>query len=235
MPLDRRRFVGLIAASTTTALAGCGGGIYAEFGSGWDSGSTSFVWVLNLDPEFSSADVSIGPVTVALGLPFEGLTTRSEFGGGLYDVTLRDRTSGAAIVFDNVRIHDNTLTLQVFYRHGLSARLASSPLGITNYFDSSLPLDVDLFDDGGVAQNEILDFEGSANQVSRSGNCTLRIYAGAGSNVPVYDSGLQQRTDAILIFPRFPALSARSGEVAVIGLNYGSDSVSLAVWNNLLG
>ncbi len=235
MPLDRRRFVGLIAASTTTALAGCGGGLYAEFGSGWDSGSTSFVWVLNLNPEYSSADVSVGSATIAFGLPFTGLTMRSEFRGGFYDVALRDRPSGAAIGFDDVQIHANSLTLQVFYRHGLSARLASSPFGIVNYFDSSIPLDVDLFDDLGVAQNAILDFEASAGQASRSGNCTLRIYAAPGSNVLVYDSGLQLRTDAILIFPRFPATSLRANEVAVIGLNYGADSVSVFVWPNLLG
>ncbi|HET6598925.1 MAG TPA: hypothetical protein VFG60_03090 [Burkholderiaceae bacterium] len=234
MPLDRRRFIGLIAASTTT-LAGCGGGIYAGFGSGFDDGFTSFVWVLNLNPEFASADVSIGPVTVALGLPPGGLTARSEFEAGQYDVALRDRTSGAAVGFDDVRIHEGTLTLQVFFRDGNSSLLTSSPTGITNYFDSSIPLDVDLFDDGGVAQNEILDFEDSADQASRSGNCTLRIYPGDGSNVLVYDSGLQQRTDAILIFPRFPAASPRSGEVAVIGLNYGTDSVSAFVWPNLLG
>ncbi|MEO6030343.1 MAG: hypothetical protein ABIP61_00340 [Burkholderiaceae bacterium] len=225
MPLDRRRFVALIAASTATALAGCGGGGYAV---------TSFVWVLNLNPEFSSTDVSVGPVTVALGLPFEGLTARSEFEGGLYDVTLRDRGGGGTLVFDNVQIHDSTLTLQVFYRHGLSARLASSPFGIYNYFDSSVPLDVDLFDDRGVAQREILDFEGSADQVSRSPSCTLHIYA-AGSNLRVYDSGPRQRTDAILMFPRFPAASPYSGEVAVVGLNYGPDRVSAVVWNNLLG
>lgn len=51
----------------------------------------------------------------------------------------------------------------------------------------------------------------------------------------IYDSGLQQRTDAILIVPRFPASSPRAGEVAVIGLNFGANTASAVVWANLLG
>jgi hypothetical protein len=53
--------------------------------------------------------------------------------------------------------------------------------------------------------------------------------------VLVYDSGLQQRTDSILVFPRFPAASPRSGEVAVVGLNQGFGSAAAVIWPNILG
>jgi hypothetical protein len=51
----------------------------------------------------------------------------------------------------------------------------------------------------------------------------------------IYDSGLQQRTDSILVFPRYPAASPLSGQVAVIGLNYGPNGAGAVTWPNLLG
>ena len=62
----------------------------------------------------------------------------------------------------------------------------------------------------------------------------LRLFA-AGSPVLVYDSGVQQRTDSILVFPRFPAASPGSGQVAVVGLNYGPNNAGAVIWPNLLG
>jgi hypothetical protein len=92
-------------------------------------------------------------------------------------------------------------------------------------------LDVELFDGINNVQVETLAFEGSAAQNSNSVDCALRLYAD-GFPALVYDSGLQERTDSILIFPRFPA---PSGEVAVIGLNYGFGSATAVEWLNLLG
>lgn len=229
MSLDRRKIIGLFAASAATTLAGCGGG-----GSGDIGPPTRFVWLLNLDPEFPSVDVSFGATTVTSALPFPALTPRFEVEYGSYSVGLRERSNRTTLAFDGVAIDGNSPSMFVLYRHFGSARLGSSPPGIINYFDSDVSLDVDLFDDVGNVQLERLSFEGSAPQRSQSRNCTLRLYA-AGSPVLVYDSGLQQRTDSILIFPRYSAASPLSGQVAVVGLNYGFNSAAAVSWPNTLG
>ena len=78
MSIGRRKIIGLFAAGAATALAGCGGG-YAP-------APTRFVWLLNLNPEFPSVDVSFGATTVTLGLPFPALTARLEVEYGSYTV-----------------------------------------------------------------------------------------------------------------------------------------------------
>ena len=226
MSIARRKIIGLFAASAATALAGCGGGD--------DTPPTRFVWLLNLNPEFPSADVSVGGSTIASALPFPGLTSAAEVEFGSYTIALRERSTGVTQSFDGVLIDDFSPSMFVFYRHFGSTRLGASPPGIINYVDSTVPLDVDLYDDVGNVQLERLEFEGSANQTSASRNCTLRLYA-AGSTDLIYDSGLQQRTDSILVFPRYPAASPLSGQVAVIGLNYGSNGAGAVIWPNLLG
>ena len=227
MSVNRRKIIGLFAASGATILAGCGGGSN-------DAPLTRFVWLLNLNPEFSSVDVSFGSTTVTSALPFPGLTPPFEVEYASYTVGLRERSNGMTQSFDGVAIDANSPSLFVFYRHFNSTRLGSSPPGIINYVDSPVSLDVDLFDDLGNVQLERLTFEGSAPQNSSSGNCTLRLYA-AGSPVLIYDSGLQQRTDSILIFPRYPAASPLSGPVAVVGLNYDFGSAAAVTWPNILG
>ena len=84
--------------------------------------------------------------------------------------------------FDSIRVDGDSASMFVFYRHLNSARLEASPPGIANYFDSTGPLDVDLFDDAGTVQLETLTFQGTAPQKSGGVNCTLRLYA-AGSSV----------------------------------------------------
>lgn len=197
---------------------------------------TRFVSLLNLDPDFPSADVSLGGTAIASGLQFPGLTAPAQAAYGPYTIGLRERSTGFTQSFDNVQIDDLSPSMFVFYRRFGSTRLGSSPPGVINYFDSTVSLDVDLFDDGGngYVQLETLAFEGGAPQKSGSSYCTLRLYA-AGSPVLVYDSGRQQRTDSILVFPRYPAASPFSGQVAVIGLNYGLNSASAVIWPNLLG
>ena len=192
------------------------------------------MWLLNLNPEFSSSDLSFGAIRVVPGLAFPDLTPRLEVEYGAYTVGWRERTTGSSQNFDNVVIDGSSPSLFVFYRHFGSSRLGSSPPGIINYFDSNVALDVDLLDDAGNAQLETLPFEGSAPQRSRSLNCVLRLFA-AGSSVPVYDSGLQRRPDSILIFPRYRAASPSSGQVAVVALNYSSEAASAVIWPNTLG
>ena len=227
MSIDRRKIIGLFAASAATALAGCGGG-------GDSAPPTRLVWLLNVNPEFPSADVSLGSTPIASALPFPGLTATAEVEFGSYTIALREQSTGVTQSFDGVLVDDISPSMFVFYRHFTSTRLGSSPPGIINYFDSTVPLDVDLYDDVGNVQLERLEFEGSANQNSASRNCTLRLYA-AGSTELIYDSGLQQRTDSILVFPRYPAASPLSGQVAVIGLNYGRNGAGAVTWPNLLG
>ena len=227
MSIDRRKLIGLFAASAATTLAGCGGG--SDYAA-----PTRNVWLLNLNPEFPAADVSIGATTVAASLQFPGLTSPAAVEHGRYTVSVRGNTTQN---FDNVLFDDYSPSMFVFYRRFASTRLGSSPRGIVNYFDSSVGLDVDLFDDNGAGNVQLLDalsFEGDALQTSRSTNCRLRLYA-ARSPTLIYDSGQQARTDSIIVYPRFPASSSRGGEVAVIGLNYTSNSASAVSWGNLLG
>lgn len=229
MSIARRKIVGLIAASAASAattLAGCGGGDYAP--------PTGFIRLLNLNPEFPSADFSIDGAVVAGSVPSPGLTPRIEVDYGAYTFALRERSTGITQSFGGVPVDDFSPSQFVFYRHFGSTRLDATPPGIINYFDSSTALDVDLFDDGVGVQVERLAFESGVAQTSPSRGCVLRLYA-AGSSTLIYDSGPQQRTDSILIFPRFPASSSRSGEVAVAGLNYRYSSANLVVWPNLLG
>lgn len=150
MSLNRRKVLALFGASATTVLAGCGGG------GGDNPPPTRFVSLLNLNPEFQSADVAFGATTVSSGLSFPGLTQRFEIEFGSYTVAVRDRTTGSVQSFDNTIVDANSPSPLVFYRHFGSSRLSSSPPGIINYFDSSVALDVDLLDDTGGAQLETL-------------------------------------------------------------------------------
>lgn len=235
MTIARRKIIGLFAAGAATTLAGCGGGgeVYIDV----PYVPTRSMSLLNLNPEFPLSDVTFGAATVASALAFPGITTRFVAEYGYYTLGIRNRSPFVTQNFDNVLVDAISPSLFVFYRRFASTRLGSSPPvpGITNYFDSTVALDVDLFDQtGGVQLIDALGFERDAAQTSGSRNCTLRLYA-AGSSVLVYDSGLQQRTDSIIIFPRFPAASSRSGEVAVVGLNYNVNGASAVSWTNILG
>ena len=239
MTIARRTILGLFAAGAATTLAACGGGgdVYVD-GGYVPPPPTRSMWLLNLNPEFATSDVSFGAANVSSALQFPGITTPFVAEYGSYPLSIRNRSSGVSQDFPGIAVDGNSPSLFVFYRRFASTRLGSSPLvpGVTNYFDSAVPLDVDLFDDaGGVQLIDALAFEGNARQTSPlTRNCTLRLYA-AGSPVLVYDSGLQARTDSVLIFPRFPASSSRSGEVAVVGLNYNVNSASAVIWPNILG
>ena len=227
MSIDRRKFIGWVAAGAATGIAGCGGG-------GGHYVPTRSVWLLNLNPEYPALDASFGGITVSSGLPFQALTQRFEVEYGRYTVALYNWSTQLTEFFDNVVIDSQSPSLFVFYRHFNSTWLGSSPAGIANYFDSNVGLDVDLFGPPGLVQQERLAFEGEAPQRLSSSQCTLQLYA-ANSQVLVYDSGLQLRTDSILVFPRFPAFHPRSGEVAVVGLNYDGVGAAAVSWPNLLG
>lgn len=223
MTIARRKFLGLFAAGATTALAACGGG------GDYSNVPTRFVWVLNLHPEFTSVDVALGPDVLVSGLPFPALTPRIEAEFGVYVLGLRDRATGRTLNFSDFTVDDLSPTINVFYRYGSSARLGASPVGIVNYFESSESLIADLDDGNGNVQTSVLAFERAAAQVSRSPNCRLRL-SRASDDVLVYDSGLRQRADAIVVFPADAAV----GLVGVVALNYTYSDANVVSWANVL-
>jgi hypothetical protein len=228
MSLNRRSFVGLLCAGSATALSGtlvgCGGSIALEV-------PTRFVWLLNLNPEFGSTDVSWGGVVVAFNLPFQALTSRIEIEYGIYSLGLQSRQSGRTLFFDNTLVDEATPPVQIFYRKGSSARLGAAVRGVVNYFDSKESLIVDLADGTGSVQTTVLAFEGSTSQASFSSTCRLRL-SRASDGVTVYDSGLvlRARADSILIFPA----DTTTGLVAVVGLNYSASEANAMTWPNSL-
>ena len=221
MSLHRRQILAGLAA--TAALAGCGGGGYG------DAAPTRLIWLLNVNPEVTSADVSFGATTVASALPFPGLTPRVEIAYGYYSFSIRNRANGLTTTFDNVLVDGYSPTITVFYRKGTSTRLGASPIGIINYFDSTELLKVELDDGAGNVQLSVLAFESAAPQASQSVNCRLRLRR-ASDDVLVYDSGLRFREDAIVIFPADPA----SGLVSAAGLSYTATDAQLVSWPNTL-
>ena len=220
MSIARRHLLGLLAAGAATALAGCGGG-------GDDRPPTRFVSVLNLNVDFPTADVTFGPTLVSQGLPFQALSLPVEVAHGTYDLGLTEPTRGRRFDF-NLGVDATSPTLGVFYRSGASARLVLSPIGIANYFDSSETLIADLSDGAGNVETSSLAFEQVAVQVSRSANARL-VLSRASDGVLVYDSALQRRTDALLIYR-----ATQGGLVGVIGVNYGPGGKSAVVWPNTL-
>lgn len=222
MSIDRRKILGLFAAASATALAGCGGG-------GDYVAPTRFVWVLNLNPEFTSTDVSLNASVLVTGLPFPALTPRIEAEFGTYSVGLRDRNTGLSFVFPGFVVDDVSPSVNLFYRSFGSARLGTAIPGIANYFDSNVALVAELSDGAGNTQTNVLAFESSVAQASRSANCRLRLRR-ATDGVLVYDSGLQARTDAILIHPA----DAQTGLVAVVALNYSFTDAVAVRWPNIL-
>lgn len=226
MSIDRRKIIGLAAASAATLLPGCGG-VYPP-------PPTRFVWLMHLNPEFAALDVSFGATQVTANLPFPGLTPRFEVEYGSYTVALRKRFTSVIENFDGVAIDSVSPSVLVYYRHFGTTRLGSALPGIVNLFDSTIDLDFDLFEDPNNLQLGTLQFEGNVAQNSQSANCRLNLYA-AGSNVLVYDSGVRQRADSIIVFPRFPLANPRSGEVAVVGLNFGSGTAGAEPWPNQIG
>ncbi len=225
MSIDRRKILALFAATGATALAGCGGG----GDGGGQSVPTRFLWLLNLNPEFTSTNFSLSGNVLVSSLPFPALTPRIEAEYGSYSLGLRDRNTGASFVFNGFQVDDFSPSVNVFYRSFLSARVGALVPGIANYFDSTESLVAELNDGAGNIQTNTLAFESSAAQASRSANCRLRLRR-ASDGVLVYDSGLQVRTSAILIFPADPA----SGLVAVIGVNYNSSDATAVRWPNIL-
>ena len=225
MTIARRYFLGALAVGATGVLAACGGGGSAYY----DNVPTRYLWLLNLDPEFTSVDIALGPDPLISGLPFRGLTPRIEAEFGNYVLGLRDRPTGRTLNFSDFLVDDAAPSLSVLYRYGSSARLGASPLGIVNYFDSPESLIVDLDDGAGTVQTTVLPFERATAQLSRSANCRLRL-SRASDGVLVYDSGLRRRADAIVVFPADPSI----GLVGVAAIDYGGSEVSAVGWANLL-
>ncbi len=223
MTIARRQLLGFLAAgAAATALAGCGGG--SDYVA-----PTRFVWVLNLNPAFARADVSYNGTVVVPNLPFQAMTSRIEVEYGVYTVGLRDTATGRTLNFDGIPVDDLSASISVFYGHGTSARLAPLAAGIVNDYDSTEALVVELDDGFGFVQQNVLSFEESVAQASTSVNCRMRLRR-ASDNVLVYDSGLRQRTGAIVIYPADPA----TGLVGVAGVNLGVTNATAVIWPNIL-
>ncbi len=233
MTIARRNILGLIAASAATALTGCGGG--------GDGPSSRPVRVLNLNPEFPSAEVSIRNTVVASILPFKELTGPIEVAFGAYTITFRDRTGFVPPVdFPNIPANENS-AIEVFYRNGISNTvglqplLENSPPFVINLFDSTESLIVELEDEFGTVQRPVpeLAFQASVAQSSLSRRCGLRVFRSSDLSV-VYDSGpvLLARPRAILLFPlsaTFP-FNPIFGRVGVMALDYSGISATAEVW-----
>ena len=224
LPIARRTLIGLGAASAALALAGCGGGGDDDFAP-----PVRRLWFLNLNPNYASIDVDVDGRFVAVRVPFTTLSAGTDFEYGSYSIGVRNgATGGGLLIFDGFGVDGSVPPVSVFYARGTSARLRQSPAGIVNYFDSSVALEVELFD-GTSSQRTVLAFEDSVAQISSSANCRL-IVRRATDGVAVFDSGVRPRTDAIMIFPA----DATSGLVAVVGVNGGVSTSSAVVWPNLL-
>jgi hypothetical protein len=225
MTLARRSVLGLFAAGAATTLAGCGGGgdVY------YDDYPTRFLWVLNLNPEFTSVSVALGPDVVITGLPFPALTARIEAQFGSYVLGLRDSLTGQVQNFSNVIVDDAAPSFYVFYSSGGTGRLGDTPSGIVNYFDSSESLIADLDDGNGNVQTSVLAFERAAPQISTSPTCRLRL-SRLSDGVLVYDSGLRTRAGALVIFPA----DTTTGLVSVAAVNYNDTAANAVAWVNIL-
>ena len=232
MTIARRNILGLIAARAATALAGCGGG---------DGPSSRSVRVLNLNPDFPSAEVTIRNTVVASILLFKKLTDPIGVAFGAYTITFRDRTGSVPLVdFPNIPANENS-AIEVFYRNrigstvGLQPLLENSPPFVINLFDSTESLIVELVDEFGTVQRPEpeLAFQAAVAQSSLSRRCGLRVFRSSDLSV-VFDSGpvLLTRPRAILLFPlsaTFP-FNPIFGRVGVMALDYNGANATVEVW-----
>ena len=231
MTIARRNILGLIAASAATALAGCGGG---------DGPSSRSVRVLNLNPDFPSAEVTIRNTVVASILLFKKLTDPIGVAFGAYTITFRDRTGSVPLVdFPNIPANENS-AIEVFYRNrigstvGLQPLLENSPPFVINLFDLTESLFVELDDGIGPLQQQTLDFGASVAQSSRSTECRLRVFRSINGPL-VYDSGPVLRLRGILLFPlpdAFP-FDPNFGRVGVMALDYSGPNATAKEWRTL--
>jgi hypothetical protein len=223
MKLERRQLLGLTGAAAALSLAGCGGG------DGWSGSGIKPFYVLNLHPEFSSVDVTLGSISLATALPFQGLTPRNDVPYGSYTLTLTDRISSRSLHFDGLGVDAYSPAIGVFYRNGTSARLYGAGPGIVNDLDSTESLIVELDDGTGSLQITTLAFEQSVAQASGSLSCRLRLKR-ASDSVLVYDSGLRTRSGAILIHAGDPSLPL----IGVVALDYSHGVAAAVTWPNTL-
>ena len=225
MSLSRRHFLTTLAAGSATALTGCGGGD--------DPPPTRTMWLLNLNPEATIADVIFGNTTVATGLGFPALTAPAIVEYGTYDFSVRNRgvIPSRTSTFPNNVVDGTSSPLRVFYRDATvfptTTVLGFAPVGVVNYFDAPFGLKVDLLDE---ASNQsvlwTLQFEDAVPQVLTGSTCQLQL-RNATTNQLLYNSNPGQLRDtAILIFPA----DAASGNIAVAGLTYTSTTARLTLW-----
>lgn len=234
MTIARRHILGLFAASAATALAGCGGG--------GDGPPRRTVGVLNVNPDFASAEVKFNNA-VATQVNFPTLAPSLDVAFGSYTVAFSDPTGvRKSPLFDNISVDANSPSVEVFYRMVDSARLGgpntllleSTPPIILNYCDLDTSLTVE-FDYGpGNVFTKPVPFEGSSDQLSQflpSAPYRLRVLRSNG--VPDFDSGTQifhANTRVIVLFP----YDLAGNRVGVIGLNYGGGLAKANEWVSVI-
>ena len=235
MTIARRHILGLFAASAATALAGCGGGE--------DNPPRRTVRVLNVNPDFASAEVKFNN-TVAAQVNFPRLSSPFDVAFGTYTVALRDLTGPrGSLLFANISVDANSPSVEVFYRTLNSAQLGgpntlllleSTPPIIINYCDLDTSLKVE-FDYGpGNVFSKSIPFEGSSDQPGqfpRESLYRLRVLRSDGT--PDFDSGTQtfhSNTRAIVLFP----FNSTGNRVGVLGLNYGGGNAIVEEWNSVI-
>ena len=234
MTIARRHILGMFAASAATALAGCGGGS--------DGPPLRTVRVLNVNPDFASAEVKFNNA-VAAQVDFPRLSTSLDVAFGTYTIGFRDLTGPkGSLLFDNIAVDANSPAVEVFYR-----KIDSARLGVPNalLFDSTPPVvlnccDLDTFltvefDYGlGNVYTKPVSFEGSSDQPSqfpRESIYRLRVRRSDGTFD--FDSGTQtfhSNTRAIVLFP----FNSRGNRVSVLGLNYGGGTATVEEWTSVI-
>ena len=124
MTIARRKILGLFAAGgAASTLAACGGGgdVYVDGGYVPPPPARS-MWLLNLNPEFASSDVSFGAANVSSALQFPGITTAFVAEYGSYTLSIR-KANGVSQDFPGVGVDANSPSMFVFYRRFASTRL----------------------------------------------------------------------------------------------------------------
>ena len=234
MTIARRHMLGFFAASAAAALAGCGGG--------GDGPPTRTVGVLNVNPDFASAEVKFNNAAVA-SVDFPRLSPPLYVPFGTYTVALRDVTGPrGSLLFDNISVDANSPSVEVFYRRLNSARLGvpnallleSTPPIILNCCDLDNFLTVEFDYGSGIVVPKSVPFEGSSDQPSqfpRESIYRLRVRRSDGTLD--FDSGTQtfhSNTHAIVLFP----FNSTGNRVGVLGLNYGGGNASVEEWNSVI-
>ena len=192
------------------------------------------MWVLNVNPDFATAQVEFSNAVVApvvTRVDFPKLSAPLDVAFDSYTVTLRDLDPPTERpLSDNIRVDADSPTVEVFYRTLNSAPLRgpkklllreSTPPIILNCCDLDASLTVKFDYGSGNVLTSSVPFEDSLLQPDEfppKPPYRLRVLQPNGT--PDFDSGTQtfhSNTRVIVLFP----YDSANNRVGVIGLNYG--------------